>query len=105
MSLSPQTVALITAIGGFVVPPVVSLLKQQSWSAQVKQLIAMACSGAVAAVAIALTAPHDFGLGFVTLAGLVFAGSQLAYAFFKGSSFESALARFGSKASKAAPKA
>ncbi len=98
MSLTPQIVALITAIGGLVGPPVGSLLKRGNWSAQLKQLIAGVVSAGVAAGAIAIVNPNDFGLPFVSLAGLVYAGSQVVYgAYFKGSTVEVMLASVGSK--------
>ncbi len=101
MALTPQVVAIITTIGSLVVPPLVSFLKRQSWSAQLKQLLAGVLSTAVAAAAIAIVAPKDFGLSFVTLAGLVYAGGQLVYgAYFKGSSTEVLLAAVGSKNKK-----
>jgi hypothetical protein len=96
--MTVQIVALITAIGSLVVPPVVSFLKRENWSAQVNQLIAGVISLAVSAVAIWIVAPADFGLPFVTLAGLIYAGSQVIYgAYFKASVVESLLASVGKK--------
>ncbi len=90
--LSSSTTTIIVAIGALVVPPLVSLIKNEAWSAQVKQLIAGVISLAIAAVAIWLTAPLDFGLPFAQLAALVYAGSQLIYgAYFKQSTFEQVL--------------
>ncbi len=100
MSLSPQTVALIVAIGGFLVPPLTSVVKREKWSAQVKQLVAAVLSVAVAGTAIEITDPAAFGLGFAALAGLVYTGSQAAYALFRGSAVETALASIGSKSAK-----
>ena len=100
--MNVQVIALITGIGSVIVPPVVSLLKQSSWPAQVKQLIALVLSLAVSACAIAIVQPADFGLPFVTLGGLIYAGSQGFYALFKGSAIESALASVGNKTPPAA---
>ncbi len=90
--LSTQLVTIITALGGLVVPPIVSLLKKESWSAQVKQLIAGLVSLLIAAVAVYFVAPSDFGLPFASLAGLVYAGSQVVYGgWFKNSAVDVAL--------------
>lgn len=98
MTLSVQLVTIITAIGSLVVPPVVSLLKRENWSAEVKQLIAGVLSLGVAAAAIAIVEPADFGLPLLTLGGLIYAGSQFVYgAYFKNSTVETTLARIGSK--------
>ena len=96
--MTPQIVAIITTIGSLVVPPVVSFLKREKWSPQIKQLICGVLSLGVSAVAIWIVQPADFGLPFVTLGGLVYAGSQVIYgAFFKGSAVETLLANVGSK--------
>ena len=102
--MTPQLVAIITTIGALIVPPVVSFLKRENWSPQVKQLICGVLSLGVSAVAIWIVQPADFGLPFVTLGGLVYAGSQLIYgAFFKGSAVETLLASVGSKKTPAPP--
>ena len=92
--LTVATIALITAIGAVIVVPVTGFLKKETWSAHVKQAIAMVISLGVSAVAIAIKDPSAFGLGFVQLGALIFAGSQIFYAFFKGSSLEKQLARY-----------
>ena len=86
-ALTPETIALVTAIGGFVVPPLTQLAQRERWSAQVKQIVAMALSLGVAAVAVKIADPHAFGRGFVALAGEVFGASQLSYAMFRRSAF------------------
>lgn len=88
----------IAAIGAAVVPLVVSFLKQQKWSAQVKQLVAAGCSVVVAAVGVAVTT-HNWGeLNLVELATMVFAGSQVVYGtYFRGSVVETKLTAIGSK--------
>jgi hypothetical protein len=96
LTLSPQTVAIILAIGSLVVPPLVSLLKREKWPTQVKQLIAAALSLAISAAAIALVARHDFGLPFVSMASLVYVGSQIIYgAYFKSSAADIYLTSVG----------
>lgn len=82
MKISPTTIALVTMIGSYVVPTVTQFLKREHWSSQVKQLIALACSVAVACAAIAITARHDFGLPLAELGGIVFAASQIGYGLF-----------------------
>ena len=63
-----------------------------TWSAQVKQLIAGVVSLGIAALGLWLVAPKDFGLPFASLAGLVYAGSQIIYgAYFKNSSVDTIL--------------
>lgn len=95
--MTAQVIALVTAIGALVVPPVVSFLKREKWSAQVKQLIAAVISVAVAVVAIAICARKDFGLPLLQLAALVYAGSQLVFgAYFKGSTADTFLTAIGS---------
>jgi hypothetical protein len=90
--LTTQTTTIIVAIGALVVPPIVSFIKHQTWSAQIKQLIAAVVSLAVAGVGLWLVAPKDFGLPFAELAGLVYAGCQLVYgAYFKNSSVDNIL--------------
>ena len=101
--LSSSTTTIIVAIGALVVPPLVSLIKNQAWSAQVKQLIAAVISLAIAALAFWLTAPSDFGLPFAQLAALVYAGSQFIYgAYFKQSAVEQVLTNVFHKPTQAA---
>jgi hypothetical protein len=96
--LTAQTIAIITAIGGFVVPPIASLIKRTTWATQWKQLLAGALSLAVAAVGIAVTAPADFALPLLTLGSLIYVGSQIVYgAYFKQSQLDTVLTNFGSK--------
>lgn len=96
--LTPAVVALITTIGALVVPPVVSLLKRESWPNQIKQLVAGVLSLGIAAAAIAIVAPADFALPLLTLGGLIYAGSQVIYgAYFSNSTLETLLRRIGSK--------
>ena len=96
----------IAAIGAAVVPLVVSFLKQQKWSAQVKQLVAGACSVAVAAIGVAVTT-HNWGtVNLSELATMVFTGSQLVYgAYFRGSVVETQLAAIGRKPAVTTPPA
>ena len=90
--LAASTVAMIATIGGLVVPPVTSLLKQAKWGASVKQLIAALASCVVAIAAVYVTAPADFAGSFVALASIVFAASQAVYGlYFKGSTVEGKL--------------
>lgn len=104
-SLTPQTVALVAAIGGAVVPPLTSLLKNEKWSPQVKQLIAGVLSLATAAVALLITDKAAFGMGFASIGALIYAASQGVYGlYFRGSAVETKLAQFGGKtAPPAAP--
>ena len=102
MSLDPQLVAIIVAIGALVVPPCVSFLKREHWPAQVKQLIALVLSCGVVAIALYIEAPKDFGLPFMSLAALVFAGSQIIYGvYFKSSAADTFLTSIGSIVSAA----
>lgn len=90
--LPADTQAIIIAIGALVVPPVVSFIKQESWSAQIKQLLAGVISLIISGVALWLTHPTDFGWPFFQLASLVYAGSQVIYgAYFKNSSVDTIL--------------
>jgi hypothetical protein len=96
--MNPQIIAIITTIGALAVPPVVSLLKRTRWSTSVKQLVAGVLSIAIAAVAIWIVAPKDFGLPLVTLAGLVYAGSQIIYGvYFRGSTVATLLTKIGNQ--------
>lgn len=96
--MNPQVIAIITTIGALVVPPVVSLLKRTHWSAQIKQLVAGVLSFAIAAIAIYIVAPKDFGLPLVNLTGLVYAGSQIIYgAYFRGSTVATLLTKIGNR--------
>lgn len=97
--LSASTTSIIVTIGSLVVPPLVSLIKNQSWNTQVKQLIAGVVSVVIAAIALYFTAPNDFGLPFVQLAGLVYAGSQIIYGtYFHGSTVNNLLTQAFHKA-------
>jgi hypothetical protein len=90
--LTTQTTTIIVAIGALVVPPVVSFIKHATWSAQIKQLIAAAASVAVSAVGLLVTAPHDFGMPFAELSGLIYTGTQAVYGiYFKNSSLDNVL--------------
>jgi hypothetical protein len=90
-----DVLATIMAVGAFIVPIFTSLLKREHWNNQVKQLIAAVLSFGVAAVVIAVKDPSIFGLGYVTAATVAFSAATAFYsAFFKGSTFESALAAF-----------
>ena len=103
--LTTQTTSIIVAIGALVVPPIVSLIKHITWSAQIKQLIAGVVSLAVAALGLWLVDPKDFGLPFASLAGLVYAGSQIIYgAYFKNSSVDTILTKAFHKATPATTK-
>jgi hypothetical protein len=104
--LTTQTTSIIVAIGALVVPPIVSLLKHVTWSAQVKQLIAGVLSLGIAALGLWLVDPKDFGLPFAELGGLVYAGSQIIYgAYFKNSSVDTILTKALHKTTTATKKA
>lgn len=101
-TLSVQDIANIAAVGAVVVPPVVSLLKREAWSAGVKQAIAGAISCVIALAA--LFAGHAIsGAQFINSATivqtitLVYAASQVAYRGFHGSTPDTWLTAFGSK--------
>lgn len=97
-TLDATTVGTIAAVGSAVIPPVVSLLKREHWSAQVKQAIAGLASIVVAVVGIALTVHNWSALNLTTLAALAYAGSQLVYGvYFRGSVVETRLTSLGSK--------
>jgi hypothetical protein len=98
MSLSPTELGTISAIGAAVVPPVVSFLKRQHWTAQTKQAIAFAVSAVVAVVGIAITGASWAPTQLASLIGLVFLGGQAVYgAYFRGSAVDSKLTSVGSR--------
>ncbi len=105
-NLTPIEVGTISAVGSAVVPPIVSLLKTAKMSAQVKQLIALVVSAAVAVVGIVLAGASFETTPLVELVALVAAGSQVTYgAYFRGSVVETALTRVGAHHVKPAPAA
>lgn len=105
-NLSATDTSAIAAVGSVVVPPLVSLLKQQKWSAQVKQLIAVAISAAVAVVGLLLAGASFNVTNIASLIALIFTGSQVAYgAYFRGSTVETALSAVGGKAKSVTPPA
>lgn len=92
MSLSAVQLATIAAVAAAVIPLVVSLLKQEHWSAAVKQAIALAASFACAAVGIAVTVTDWSAINWATLIGLSYTGSQVVYqVYFRGSAFDATL--------------
>jgi len=72
-----------------------SLLKQIDWSDKVKQLIVVVLSVVGGAATVASTGGFDNPTNVLETAGLVYAASQLIYAFiFKGTSVEGVMANF-----------
>lgn len=102
--LTSTDTAAIAAVGSMVVPPVVSLLKQEKWSAQVKQLIAAVLSAVVALAGLALAGASFSASNIVSLLALIFMGSQVVYgAYFRGSAVEVKLSTIGTKKPAPAP--
>lgn len=88
----------ISAIGAAVVPLAVSFIKREKWSAQVKQLVAGACSVVVAVVGVVATTHNFNSLNLAQLATMAFAGSQVVYGtYFRGSIVETKLTAIWSK--------
>ena len=95
-TLDPTTIGTISAIGAAVIPPLVSFLKRQTWSAQVKQLVAALAALIVAGVGIAVTTQDFTTLAITQLAALAYAGSQVVYGvYFRGSAVETRLRTVG----------
>ena len=97
-SLSATDTAAISAVGSMVAPPLVSLIKQEKWSAQLKQLIAAVLSAAIALAGLAVAGASFSVANIVTLLALIFMGSQAVYgAYFRNSAVETALRSLGKK--------
>jgi hypothetical protein len=101
VGLTPQDIANVAAVSAFVIPPVVSLLKRENWSAGVKQTIAIAISAIVGIWALiighvitgaVITSPESL----ITAVGLAFTASQIAYRGFAGSKVDTRLTAIGS---------
>lgn len=98
-NLTAVDTASISAVGSVVVPPLVSLLKREKWSAQVKQLIAFAIAAIVTVAGLLIAGASFSTTNIASLVALIFTGSQVAYgAYFRGSAVETALSAVGSKA-------
>ena len=99
MSLTAQTIGLITVIGAVIVPPIVSFLKSESWPSYIKQAICLIASAAVAVVAVVIDQPKLLtGSNVVVLAGFIFTTATFVYSLlFHGSTIDSALTKIGLK--------
>ena len=95
MSLSAQTIGLITAIGAIIVPPIVSLLKSETWPSHVKQLICLVVSAVVGIVAIEIDQPRLLtSSNVIVLAGFIFTTATFVYTLlFHGSTSDGALTK------------
>lgn len=88
----------ITALIGALMPFVVSLLKRQTWSSGVKQLVALATS--LVAAGIAHFTVNDFELDLdylVAQAAVVFTASQVFYQQWFKDHIDPKLSQFGVK--------
>lgn len=90
--LSTTDIGIVTGIGGLVAPLVISLLKQASWSIQIKQLVAGIVSIAIALGATFIMSPKNFSMTLAELSTFVYSGSQVVYnTYFKGSTVDTIL--------------
>jgi hypothetical protein len=103
--LSAATIALIVLIGGWIATPLTSLLKREKWPSQIKQLICMVVSAAVAVVAVEIDQPKLLtGQNVADLAALIFGWATLTYGWvFKGTPVDNKLTAIGSKPKETTP--